>query len=194
MTFDGTPAPLLWVQGSQINLAVPWSVAGPTTQICVTFNNVETNCLTWPVAQAAPGVFTVDGTYAAALNQDGTQNSASNPAPPNSIVSIFATGLGPVTPPQSDGSLVGFPLPVNAYAAMLEMPFFIGLVPATSSVPTSYAGPAPFLIAGASQINFNSNELLDFGPGSYPSLLVQTPSGTVTSNSFRIYAAGTTSP
>jgi uncharacterized protein (TIGR03437 family) len=192
--FDGTPAPLLWVQDSQINLAVPWSVAGPTTQICVTYNNAETNCLTWPVAQAAPGVFTVDGTYAAALNQDGTPNSASNPAPPNSIVSIFATGLGPVTPPQLDGSVVGFALPVNAYPAMLEMPFLIGLVPAASSVPTSYAGPAPFLIAGASQINFNSNDLLSRGPGSYPYLLVQTPSGTVTSNSFRIYVAGATSP
>jgi len=42
---------------------------------------------------------------------------------------------------------------------MLEMPFLIGLVPATSSVPTTYAGPAPFLIAGASQINFSSNDL-----------------------------------
>lgn len=88
VTFDGKPAPLLWVQDSQVNAAVPWSVAGPTTQICVTYNNTQTNCLTMPVAQSAPGVFTVDGVHAVALNQDGTMNSASNPAPRNSIVAI----------------------------------------------------------------------------------------------------------
>jgi len=85
-------------------------VAGPTTQVCVTYNNAKTNCLALPVAEAAPGVFTVDGTYAAAVNQDGSVNSAANPAPPNSIVSIYATGLGPINPPQADGSLVGLPL------------------------------------------------------------------------------------
>ena len=81
VTFDGKPAPLLWVQDTQINLVVPWSVAGPTTEVCATYNNVQTNCLTWPVAEASPAVFTVDGYYAAALNQDGTLNSATSPAP-----------------------------------------------------------------------------------------------------------------
>jgi hypothetical protein len=37
VTFDGKPAPLLWVQDAQINAAVPWSVAGPTTQVCVSY-------------------------------------------------------------------------------------------------------------------------------------------------------------
>ena len=60
VTFDGTPAPLLWVQDGQINTVVPWSAAGKTTKICVTYNNVPTNCLTYPVAAAAPGVFMVD--------------------------------------------------------------------------------------------------------------------------------------
>jgi hypothetical protein len=58
VTFDGVPAPLQWVQDSQINAAVPFSVAGPTTQICVTYNSATPNCLAWPVASAAPGALT----------------------------------------------------------------------------------------------------------------------------------------
>src|ERR1035438_3100450 len=120
VTFDGIPAPLLWVQDAQINAAVPWEVAGPTTQVCVTYNNVKTNCLTWPVAQVTPAVFMQDSSYAAALNQDGTPNSAAKPAQPNSIVSVFATGLGPISPAQPDGSLIGLPLPVDVLPITLE--------------------------------------------------------------------------
>ena len=156
MTFDGKPGPLTCVQDSQINVAVPWSVAGPTTQVCASNNNVTTNCLVWPVAPAAPGVVTVDGTHAAALNEDGSINSAANPAKFGSIVSIFATGLGPIGPPQPDGALVGMPLPVNELSLHLvipctSIPCDVINVPAPEVV---YSGPAPFLIAGASEINF----------------------------------------
>jgi len=117
------PAPLLWVQDSQINGVCAMvgkagsgtGLAAPTTQVCVTYNNVPTNCLGLPVAQTAPGVFTVDGAYAAAVNQDGTTNSASNPAPAGSLVSVWATGLGPITPAQADGTLVGLPLPTRPF-------------------------------------------------------------------------------
>jgi hypothetical protein len=98
VTFDGTPAPLLWVQDSQINAVAPWSLTpGQNTQVCVFYNNVNANCLTWPVALTAPAVFTVDGVHAAAVNQDGTINSADNPAPVGSIVAVWATGLGPIS-------------------------------------------------------------------------------------------------
>ncbi len=195
VTFDGVPAPLMWAQDSQINAAVPWSVAGPTTQVCVTYNQVRTNCLTWPVAPAAPGVLTVDGTFAVAVNQDGTLNSASNPASPNSIVAIFATGLGPISSSPADGALVtGSPLPVNTFPVTLEVLMAIGFNLAAFPVPTTYAGPAPFQIAGTSQINFNVSYVgLGTPAAGGPTLLlrVQTPSGAVSSNSFRIYVAAT---
>ena len=114
VTFDGKPAPLIWVQDAQINAVAPWSLTpGQTTQVCVSYQNVKTNCLTVPVAQTSPGVFTIDGVHAAALNQDGTINSADHPAPVGSIISVLATGLGPIDPAQGDGTLVGFPLPTN---------------------------------------------------------------------------------
>jgi uncharacterized protein (TIGR03437 family) len=45
---------------------------------------------------ADPGIFAVGGGTgpAAALNEDGTANSASNPAERGSIVSLYATGDG----------------------------------------------------------------------------------------------------
>ena len=192
VTFDGTPAPLVWVQDSQVNVAVPWSVTGPTTQICVTYNNVPTNCLAEPVQQFAPGVFTVDGVHAAALNQDGTMNSASNPAPLGSIVAIWATGTGPISPAQPDGSLVGAPLPVNAYPAAVGFLSEAGIGGPSFFYPTSnnYAGPAPLLIAGTTQFNFQvggnetSSNYFTLGAN------VTSEFGVPTSNTFLIYIGG----
>lgn len=157
VTFDGMPAPLLWAQDGQVNVVAPWSLtAGQSTQVCVAYNTVKTNCLSWPVAATAPAVFTVDGVHAAALNQDGSVNSANNPAQPGSIVSVFATGLGPITPPQADGTLVGLPLPKNFLTVTVGFTVINPPFGATIFNPfeVTYAGPAPYLVAGASQVNF----------------------------------------
>ena len=156
VTFDGTPAPVLWVQDMQINVVAPWSLTpGKNTQVCASYNDVNTNCVTWTVVQSAPAVFTWDGTNAVALNQDGSLNSASNPAAAGSIVTIWATGLGPITPVPIDGALVQLPLPVNVLPVSLQGSWCFPFT--CSSFPTydvTYAGPAPFMVAGASQINF----------------------------------------
>lgn len=160
VTFDGKPAPLVSVQDAQINAVAPWSLTpGQTTQVCVSYQNVKTNCLTVPVTQSSPGVFTVDGVHAAALNQDGTINSADHPAPVGSIISVFATGLGPIEPAQADGTLVGLPLPTNTaqvavQAIAVVSPIFGGGYTIITPFVVTYAGPAPYLVAGTSQINF----------------------------------------
>jgi uncharacterized protein (TIGR03437 family) len=111
VTFNGEPRPLLYVQDGQINAIAPWSLqAGQQAEICVVYNRAATNCLGAGVA-AQPGIFMVDPHYALALNQDGTVNSASNPAMIGSVVSIFGTGLGAIEPVPSDGSIGGLPLP-----------------------------------------------------------------------------------
>ncbi len=187
VTLDGIPAPLLWVQDAQINLVAPWSLLpGKNTQICVTYNNVATNCLTVPVVDAMPAVFTVDGRYAAALNQDGSYNSASNPATPGSIVTVYATGLGPITPSQADGSEIGVPLPVNSLTFGAEAIYTIG-IPFGTEIDTPfevlYAGPAPTLVAGVSQINFRVTPYASYG-----SIYLHT--GSTFSPGFSIYLTG----
>ena len=180
VTFNGTPGPLLWVQDTQINAVVPWSTAGSNVEICVEFNAIQTNCLTEDLRSAAPAVFTVDGIHAAAINQDGSLNSAQNPAAVGSTVSVFATGLGPINPPQRDGSLINFPLPVNQIPVSMIVTCPSDGCP---TVPVTYGGPAPYLIAGASQINFQAN------PAPLSVQLVTTLEAFY-SNSFQIYVAG----
>ena len=203
VTFNGTPAPLSWVQDSQINAIVPWSLTpGTNAQICALLNGAITNCLTWPVAQTAPAVFTVDGNYAVAINQDGTINSAKNPAAIGSIVAVWATGLGPINPPQPDGAEVGTPLPgnelqagVEAWWLTLHPPFGASLGP--EPVPVTYAGPAPYLVSGTSQVNFripaNPAGVIILSPA--PTFFLTLPSTSSTippmkSQNFSVFVAG----
>jgi uncharacterized protein (TIGR03437 family) len=147
---------------------------------------VNTNCLTLPVVQATPAVFMVDGRYAAALNQDGTYNSASKPAAPGSIVTVYATGLGPITPSQPDGSLIGLPLPTNTFTFGVQAIYTVGIPFGTEvDVPfeVQYAGPAPTLVAGVSQINFRIAPYASYGA-------IYVHMGSNFSPGFSIHVAG----
>jgi uncharacterized protein (TIGR03437 family) len=93
-----------------------------------------------------PGIFTING-QGAILNQDGTVNTPSNPAKLGTIVSIYATGTGGFETPIPDGEITPLPPP---YFLVWDPPqvTFAGL---TANVV--WAGSAPGLIAGATQIN-----------------------------------------
>jgi len=164
VTFDGNPAPILWAQGGQVNVVAPWSLnTSRNTQVCVTYREVALKCVSWPTAGWTPGVFMNYGTtFAVALNQDGSVNSATNPAASGSVVSVFANGLGSITPQQADGALVDLPLPNNVFPASVEAlvpdpnsPRGIGTMEVAAEV--LYNGPAPFRVAGISQVNFRLN-------------------------------------
>jgi uncharacterized protein (TIGR03437 family) len=187
VTFDGVPAPLLWVQDGQINVVAPWSLTpGNMTRVCAFWNDASTNCLALPVDPAAPAVFMADQRYAAALNQDGTYNSASNPAAPGSIVTVYATGLGAITPSQPDGSRIGLPLPVNNLTFGVQATYTIGIPFGTQvdqPFEVEYAGPAPTLVGGVSQINFRV--------AAYPSYgAIYLRMGSTSSPGFSIHVAG----
>ena len=149
VTVNGIHAPLLYVGDSQINAIVPWEIQGaPTANVCVVYQNNATNCITMNVASAAPSIFQLPSGYAAVVNQDGTINGPQNPAAPGSIVSLYVTGLGPLSPTPADGSIVGLPLPTLASNVRV----FLG-----SQLPQDdvlYAGAAPLEVAGLYQINF----------------------------------------
>jgi uncharacterized protein (TIGR03437 family) len=186
VTFDGAPAPLLYVHDGQINAIAPWRlVAGRATKICVLYNGADASCVQRPVLPAVPGVFTVDGTHAAALNQDGTINSPDNPAPAGSIVSVFATGLGPLTPTPSDGAILDDPLPANVLIATAAA-VIGGIAFSVIPIPSPYAGPAPLEVAGVSQINLRVT--------SSPMLLMVGPdlffANAVKSRTFSVWVAG----
>ena len=74
---------------------------------------------------------------------------------------MWATGLGPITPPEADGVLVGFPLPHNVLPVIVNGIYQLGIpFPMNFSMTfdVAYAGPAPGLVAGTSQVNFRVGE------------------------------------
>jgi uncharacterized protein (TIGR03437 family) len=98
VTFDGTPAKLLYTSSTLINLQVPGAVAGQaSTQVVVTVDGQSSVPQTVALAMVAPAIFNPG-----ILNQDHTLNSASNPAALGSTIRIYATGCaspgsGPIT-------------------------------------------------------------------------------------------------
>ncbi len=137
--FDGIPAPLLYVSPGQVNTVVPYAAAGsPTTRVQVVYQGRPTNTITLPVAAASPGLFAI-------TNQDGSVNTASNPAARNSVLILYGTGEGQTAPAGVDGSVATsvFPKPI------LDVTVQIGGRPAS----VLYAGAAPGFVAGVMQIN-----------------------------------------
>jgi uncharacterized protein (TIGR03437 family) len=180
VTFDGIAAPLLYVQSSQINAIAPWEIAGKTTsEICVTYRRAMTNCIETAVVGAAPGVFVAGTGYAAVVNEDQTINSPDNPAPAGSVVSIYATGMGPVTPVPADGSVTQLPLPEQNYSVRYMIP---QAIPPDVAAEVLYAGPAPFEPAGLTQINVRVQ-------ASFGYLQVMLPDGTARYSPIFAFAA-----
>jgi len=148
--FDGVAAPLVYVQARQLSAVVPFSVAGKdTTRIQVVRSGVASKEVILPVVSARPAVFTLDSSGrggAAALHPDYRPVSRDNPTRPGSIITLFATGAGQLSPAVPDGTVIrGEPLP----RPILPVSVRIG----GRDAEVLYAGAAPELVAGVLQIN-----------------------------------------
>jgi len=112
--FDGRAAPLIDLQQNRINVQVPYETAGLTTTRVAIYHAGELKAETeLRLTPLAPGVFAIaDGTGPAQItNEDGSRNSADNPANPGSVVTLFATGEGPTNPPGITGKRSVEPYP-----------------------------------------------------------------------------------
>ncbi len=146
--FDDRPAPILYSSDGQVNAVVPFEVAGQTTSRVRVVNQGETGPeFTAMVVPAAPQVFQSGSGYAAALNEDGSINSADNPAKAGSVISIWATGTLPPYPAVGDGQIA-------AGANDYECCFLYEPLSPQNYVRVLYAGAAPGMVAGVVQINF----------------------------------------
>ena len=94
--------------------------------------------------------------------------------------------MGGISPAQADGSLVGLPLPNNVLPVGVEAQWASGIPfhPGLATFDVTYAGPAPFLVAGVSQINFR---IVSY-PVHLGLMFLVRPSGL--SRGFQIYLAG----
>lgn len=102
----GIVAPLFAVTPQQINFQVPWQLSGQTqTQLTVTSADKTSAPITVPLAAQAPGIFLLNTAGQAAALIAGTTSivapagtyPGSRPAQPGEYITIYCTGLGPVT-------------------------------------------------------------------------------------------------
>ena len=158
VSIAGLPAPILYAGPGQINLVVPFGI--PTTgtvAVEIRRNNLVISAFEKPVSDGHAALFTSDGSgfgLLAALNQDGSINSSLSPASPGSVVSVFGTGFGAMSPPAPDGAA-----PCKAESKPLAnvsvLVYGASDGPVYSAAGTiEYVGNAPCLVAGVVQINF----------------------------------------
>jgi uncharacterized protein (TIGR03437 family) len=98
-----------------------------------------------PIAEDAgtPEIFREAGGQAAvAVNQDGTRNSASNPAAPGSIVSIWVTGAGAVFR-LAEGQIATEPFDESCCQVKVS----------GQDAAVLYGGAAPGAVNGVMQVN-----------------------------------------
>src|ERR1035437_470697 len=158
--FDGVASPMIYTSANQVSAVVPFAVTGKTSTVVRTeYNGVQSGGLQISAADSAPALFTANASgtgQIAALNQDASINSPANPAEPNSVVVLYATGGGPWTESIPDGQITGSHL-VGPRAPVFAR---VGKLPAQ----LLYAGTAPGLVNGALQINILLPKELIGGP------------------------------
>jgi uncharacterized protein (TIGR03437 family) len=150
---NGNPSALFFVSPGQINLPFSLSlpmggtvdlqvVAPATGQI---YGGAEVS-----LSSASPGLFTTGGTgtgQVAALNQDFSVNSATNPQVRGGVISLFGTGQGFVGNAPPDGQASTGLVPTALHPQILLGGMFV------PDANIQYSGLAPTLV-GVWQINF----------------------------------------
>jgi len=152
VTFDGTPAPVIYALGTQTSVMVPYGVSGrPVTTIRISYQGVLSNPLIYNVTTTAPGIYTLNesGTGPGAIeNQDYSINGPTKPAAKGSAVAVYMTGEGVTSTIPPDGAIA----PVNGtglYKPLQAVTATVGGIPAT----VLYYGSSPGIVYGAMQVN-----------------------------------------
>jgi uncharacterized protein (TIGR03437 family) len=145
--FNGVSAPIVAAVPNQINAVVPFALdVSHAAQVEIKQDQSDTTIST-PAAAASPAIFTLSSTGTgpgAILNQDGSVNSASNPAVQGSWIVIYGTGFGALSSPPTDGAIAQI-------AVTTAAPVTATVAGAAADV--LYAGAAPGLVAGVVQVN-----------------------------------------
>ncbi len=140
-------APLLFVNGDQINAVVPAGLPSGSANVTVTVEGLTSPVERVTIGPAGPGIFVFsDGKSAAAIHADGSavgRFAGATPAKAGEIVSVFATGFGGTTPAVDSGEVFPARAPILQPAQVT-----IG----GTAVTPEYIGGAPGF-AGLYQVN-----------------------------------------
>lgn len=135
--FNGVPAPVLYASSGQVNTIVPFEISDNFVCVSVEYNGGPSDFYCEERSAVTPGVLVIQ-------NPDGTINSSTAPAPRGSVITAWAYGFGPFSPPLTDGQIVAGPGGLsNPVTATID----------GTDAPVQYTGPAPGLVAGVVQLN-----------------------------------------
>lgn len=181
VTFAGMPAAILYISPRQVNVQVPWSVLefGQATRmapVVVTRGGMASTAMDVTITRSSPAIFTANGMGtgpAVAMNaSDGTaaqpSRAGARPARAGSVIAIYATGQGPVSPTIPTGRPT---LDVNRRNTILPEVLIGG-----RTAQVLYAGLAPN-VPGINQINV----VVPAGLAAGDAVPLQIRSGGVTS-------------
>jgi uncharacterized protein (TIGR03437 family) len=138
--FGSAPlAPLFFASQSQVNLQIPWELAGQAqTTVAVSQYGQSSATQTLPLAAYSPGIFVMNGqtNQAAALDLSYNLVGPANPTTAGAYVQIYCTGLGPVTnQPATGAPALSGPLswtaatPIVTIGGVASKVVFSGLAP-----------------------------------------------------------------
>jgi uncharacterized protein (TIGR03437 family) len=146
------PAPLFFVSPGQINFYVPMNTSDSGTAEVQVIRRSTGQTLAGGSVQmnvASPGLFTSSATgsgQVAAINQDGTINSAENRAARGSVISLYGTGQGFIPGAPPDGEPASGPAPTPEKPRVIVNAAFV------DDEDIQYSGLAPGFV-GLWQIN-----------------------------------------
>jgi uncharacterized protein (TIGR03437 family) len=103
LLIGGAVVPVISMSATTITAVVPQSVSTGAVEFQVQSGEAASNQVLIPVGVTSPGIFSQNGSgygQGYILNKDGTLNTPSNPAVPGDQITIFATGVGPVSSTQ----------------------------------------------------------------------------------------------
>ena len=155
--FNGTAAPLLFVSATQINCVAPYELVGVSNPFVeVRYLGQSSNVINLTPAASAPAIFAIGspaGTgQGAILNSDNSPNSSDLAAAAGSVVQVYMTGEGQLSPAGVTGSVTCSPGCAAASqipAPLLKAAALVNNQPAT----IAFIGEAPGFVSGVLQVN-----------------------------------------
>ena len=143
---NGVPAPIVYTWTRQIGVVIPYEVTPGTARVAVKFGNQISLDLPVKIVSSAPALYTADGSgqgQALALNHDtGTINTAATPVAHGSLITLYITGAGAISPVAPDGS----PNAAGLAHPLLPVTATVGGVPTTVAYAGGDNGLAPGMI------------------------------------------------
>jgi uncharacterized protein (TIGR03437 family) len=113
VTVNGKPAYVYYISPTQVNVLAPADTSAGNVQVVVTNNGVASSPSTATMQAFSPACFLWPGNYVVATHEDFTfavksgefPGTQTTPAKPGDIITLWGTGLGPLSPAPPSGKV-----------------------------------------------------------------------------------------